>query len=88
VAVEKAEAGEEITVATARETVAEAKKKRRARRQKPVPTDKLVLLLSKELERYRERWNPDKLSKSARQLREFAEALERPERGGKKKARG
>src|SRR5690348_9369252 len=34
VAVEKAEAGEEITVATAREIVAEAKKERRPKRQK------------------------------------------------------
>src|SRR5437868_2403824 len=38
VAVEKVEAGEEITVATAREIVALAKKKRRPRRRKAVPT--------------------------------------------------
>ncbi len=43
VAVEKAEAGEEITFATARELVAEAKKKRRPRRQKAVPSEKLGL---------------------------------------------
>jgi hypothetical protein len=40
------------------------------------------------LERYRERWNPKELADLARHLREFAEALEKPERGGKKKARG
>jgi hypothetical protein len=52
VAVEKAEAGEEITVATAREIVAEAKKKRRPRRQKAVPADKLGVRLIKMLRRY------------------------------------
>src|SRR5262249_45505819 len=51
VAVEKAEAGEEITVATAREIVAEAKKKRRPRRQKAVPADKLGVRLIKTLRR-------------------------------------
>jgi hypothetical protein len=40
------------------------------------------------LERYRERWNPKELTDLARQLREFADALEKPERGGKKKATG
>jgi gas vesicle protein len=88
VAVEKAEAGKEITVATAREIVAEAKKKRRPRRQKPVPADKLAGRLTEALERWRQRWNPDELAELARQLREFAEALEKPERGGRKKARG
>jgi hypothetical protein len=88
VAVEKAEAGEEITVATAREIVAEAKKKKRPRRQKTVPTVKLGLRLIGVLERYKERWNPAELSELARQLREFADALEKPERGGKKKAKG
>ena len=53
-----------------------------------VPTDKLALRLVRALERYKERWNPDELSELARHLREFAEALEKPERGGKKKARG
>jgi hypothetical protein len=37
------EAGQEITFAKAKEIVAEAKKKRRPRRQKAVPTDKLGL---------------------------------------------
>jgi hypothetical protein len=55
VAVEKAEAGEEIIVATAREIVAEAKKKRRPRRQKAVPADKLGVRLVKMLRRYQER---------------------------------
>jgi hypothetical protein len=50
--------GEQITVATAKEIVAEAKKKRRPRRQKPVATDKLALRLVRALERYKERWKP------------------------------
>lgn len=87
VAIKKAEAGEQITVAEAKEIVAEAKKKRRPKRKKLVPTNKLGLRLEKVLERYRERWNPDELAALARQLREFADALEKPE-GGRKKGRG
>jgi hypothetical protein len=56
VAVEKAEAGEETTFATAREIVAVAKMKRRPRRQKVVPADKLGVRLIKMLRRYQERW--------------------------------
>jgi hypothetical protein len=52
-----------------------------------VPTDKLALRLVRALERYKERWNPDDLSELAQHLREFAEALEKPEWGGRKKAR-
>ncbi len=85
VAVEKAEAGEEITFATARKIVAEAKKKRRPRRQKTVPADKLGLRLVKSLERYKERWKPKELSELARQLREFADTLEKPAAGNKKR---
>jgi hypothetical protein len=87
VAVEKAEAGEEITFATAREIVAEAKKKRRPRRLKALPADKLGLRLMKSLERYKERWNQKELSELARQLREFADALEKPQSGSRKKAK-
>jgi hypothetical protein len=84
-AVEKAEAGEEITVAAAKEIVAEAKNKRRPRRRKPVSAEKLGVRLVKTLRRYQERWTGD-LSDLARHLREFADALEKPERGGRKKA--
>jgi hypothetical protein len=38
-------------------------------------------------ERYRERWNPKELADLVRQLREFADALEKPERGGKEVGR-
>ena len=83
VAVEKAESGEEITVASAREIVAEAKK-RRPRRQKAVPADKLGVRLIKTLRKYQERW-PGELSEMARRLREFADALDMR---GRKRARG
>ena len=82
-AVEKAEAGEEITFAAAREIVAEARKKKRPRRQKTMPTDKLAGRLVNVLERYRDRWNPKELAELARQLREFADSLD-SQKGSKK----
>lgn len=52
-----------------------------------MPTDKLALRPVRALVWYEERWNPDDLSEFAQQLREFADALEKLERGSKKKAR-
>lgn len=86
-AIEKAEAGEEINTAVAKEIVAEAKKKKKPRRQKAIPTEKLGLRLVRVLERYKSRWKPDDLTELVRQLREFADALEKPGRGAKKKAK-
>ncbi len=86
-AIQRAQAGEEINPAVAKEIVAEAKKKKKPRRQKAVPIDKLGLRLVRVLGRYRERWHPDELAELARQLREYADALEKPERG-KKRPRG
>jgi hypothetical protein len=86
-AIERAEAGEQITTAVAKEILAETRKKRRPRRKKTLPAEKLGLRLVGVLERYRERWNPKELSELARQLREFADALEKQERGGRKKAK-
>lgn len=86
VAVEKAEAGVEINTAVAKEIVATTKKKGK-KKARPVPAGKLGLRLTKVLERYRERWKPDDLSDLARQLREFADELEKPGRGNKKKAK-
>jgi len=82
-AVEKAEAGEEITFAAAREIVAEARKKKRPRRQKTIPADKLAGRLVNVLERYRDRWDPKEMAELARQLREFADSLD-SQKGGKK----
>lgn len=52
-----------------------------------MPADKLALRLVRALERYKERWNPGSLAGLARQLREFADALEKPGRGGRKKSK-
>ena len=86
VAIEKAEAGEEITFTTAKEIVAEAKKAR-PRRPKKLSTEKLSLRLGSVLERYKERWDSKELAALARQLREFADGLEKEQRGGRKKAK-
>jgi hypothetical protein len=78
-AVEKAEAGEEITFAAAREIVAEARKKKRPRRLKTMPPNKLAGRLVMVLKRYRDRWDPKELAELARQLqvRRFAQRAER-----------
>lgn len=82
-AVEKAEAGEEITFATAREIVAEVRKKKRPRRRKSMLSDKLAGRLVNVLERYRDRWDLKELAELARQLREFADSLD-GQKGSKK----
>jgi len=74
-AVAKAEAGEEITPAVAKEIVAEARKKRRPGLRDPEPVDQLGARLFKTLRRFQERW-PGELLGLARQLREFADCLD------------
>lgn len=83
-AIERAEAGEHVTMSVAKEIVATTKKKGK-KKVKPVPTDKLGLRLVKVLERYKEKWKADDLGELARQLREFADALEK--KGGKRKTK-
>jgi hypothetical protein len=85
-AIERAEAGETVTTAVAKEILAETRR-REPGKAKPIPADKLALRLVRVLERFKERWNPKELADLAQQLREFADALEKPERGGKKKAK-
>jgi len=82
-AVEKAEAGEEITFATAKEIVAEVRKKKRPSRPKTMPAEKLAGRLVTVLERYRDRWNPKELAELVRQLRELADSLD-AQKGGKR----
>jgi hypothetical protein len=82
-AIKKAEAGEEITFAAAREIIADARKKKRPRRQRAIPADKLAGRLVSVLERYRDRWDPKELAELARQLREFADSLD-TQKGSKK----
>jgi hypothetical protein len=84
-AIQRAEAGEQITTAVAKEILAEARHKRPSR--KRLPSDQLGLRLVSVLERYRKRWNPQELPELARQLRAFADALDKPQPGGRKKAK-
>jgi hypothetical protein len=86
VALDRAEAGEQITTAVAKKIVADARKTR-PRAAKAVPPDQLGLRLAKVLERYRTRWDQKGLSTLARQLREFADQLEGPGGGRKKGGR-
>jgi hypothetical protein len=83
-AIKRAEAGEEITSSVAKKILAETRKKR-PKKGKAIPADKLGLRLVKVLEKYKERWSPDSLGDFARQLREFAATLEKPGRGSRKK---
>ena len=62
-------------------------RKKKPKRGKAIPTDKLGVRLVKSLERYKERWKQDDLTELARQLREFADELEAGKKGGKKKAK-
>lgn len=87
-AIERAEAGEQITTAVAKEILAETRKKSRPRRKKTMPAEKLGVRLVKALERYRERWPAKELSELARYLREFADSLEKPQHGGRKTGKG
>jgi hypothetical protein len=86
VAIERAEAGEQITAAVAREILAETRKKGR-RKERRVPADKLGERLMKALLRWRERWHPKALSELARQLREFADELDGAKEDRKRKAK-
>jgi hypothetical protein len=55
VAIERAEGGEQITPSVAKEIVAELRKKKRPKRQRVLPTDKLSGQLLKSLELWRNR---------------------------------
>jgi hypothetical protein len=84
-AIERAEAGEQITTVVAKEILAETRKRKRPRRQKSLAIDKLSGRLVKALERYRDRWDPKELMELARQLREFADSLDAQKAGKKPK---
>jgi hypothetical protein len=86
-ALERAEAGEQITAAVAKEILAETRKKQRPRRQRPVPAAALSRRLARVLDRYQERWNPKEVGGLIRQLREFIESLEAAHQPGKRKAK-
>jgi len=73
-ALKRAEAGEKITTAVAREILAKTRKKQK-RRTRTLPPSRLGRLV-KVLERDKERWQPTEISDLARQLREFADELD------------
>ncbi len=86
VAIEKAEAGEEITFSAAKEIVAEAKKKGKKR---PSRAHREARPAAGEvLERYRKQWNQKELAELAKQLREFADDLEKPAGSHQKEGEG
>jgi hypothetical protein len=80
-ALDRATAGETITGAVAKEILG-AVRKRLARHGRPLPERTLTLRLAKAMERFREQWNPKKLSDLARRLRDFADELENGLRNG------
>lgn len=77
-AVRRAENGERITLAVAREILHQVRKKpvHHASRQPEMPASKLWGQLLESLESFRQRWNPRQVSLLAQQLREFADSLE------------
>lgn len=85
-AVKRAEAGEKITAAVAKEILVETRKKRPRAREKAVPGEKLYGELIKVLQHFRDRWDTKDLKRLARQLRDFADTLDVPKggRGAKK----
>lgn len=85
-AIERAEAGETITTDLAKEIILKVKKKA-AQRKELDTTEKLAKLLARALERYKERWGQDERAGLAQRLREIADSLEPPQRGGRRKAK-
>lgn len=82
-AVERAEAGEQITTAMARELLAAARK-RATRVASRFPFEELRPKLTQLLQRYKAQCRPEDFRELARGLREFAEALEKSPAGGKR----
>jgi hypothetical protein len=74
-AVSRAESGEQITSAVAKEIVAASRKKKIAKRHSGISTDKLREKLRETLEHYRARWDPKDLATMARHIRDFADSL-------------
>jgi hypothetical protein len=83
VAIERAQRGESITAAIAREILSGLQKKRlRHARQSPeVPAGKLLGQLLEALESFRRDWSPQQFPLLVRQLREFADSLEQEHNG-------
>ncbi len=79
VAVRRAEKGERVTVAVAREILSKVQKmphQHHERSTAALPARKLLGQLLESLESFRQHWNPRQVSVLARELREFADSLE------------
>jgi hypothetical protein len=83
-AIERAEAGEQITTAVAKEILAKSRKKKRRQGRNTSP-DALTQRLAKVLGRYQELWDQKDLASLAQQLRDFADSLTGQQQGGKKR---
>jgi hypothetical protein len=86
VALRRAESGEQITTAVAREILAAARK-RGAGQQKAESTEQLALRLDNVLLRFKERWAQGQLYGLAWRLRRFADALEESPSAGRNGAK-
>lgn len=85
-ALERAEAGEQVTPTVAKEILAKARKKV-AEMPKTISTEDLATKLLRSLERFRDRWSAKEITELVRHLREFADQVEKAPRGGRKKER-
>ena len=84
VALDRAEAGEQITTAVAKKIVAEARKSGE-RQTRSFPADKRTERVKSILERIHKQWGEEDLAALAAQFRSFADELEGPPQGGKKR---
>lgn len=78
-AVQRAQNGERITVAAAKQILDSLRKQRRRPRRNPspeLPSPKLLGELLATLESFRRRWHPGHVAELARQMRDFADSLE------------
>ena|SRR5579884_1493981 len=78
-ALRRAQRGERVTVAVAKEILSKVRKmsdRHSARPPVVLPATKLLGQLLESLESFRRRWNPRQVSVLARELREFADSLE------------
>jgi hypothetical protein len=83
-ALERAEAGEQITPNVAKEILAKVRKKKESKRAARRPLEDLAQGLSQILQRYKERCRQEDLHALADQLREFANSLDKPTRTAKR----
>jgi Protein of unknown function (DUF3102) len=83
IALDRAQSGETITSAVAKEIVGAARTKT-ARKVGIVPTNMLSVRLGKALEAFKKRWDPKEVQALVRQLQEFVHGLESGMTGGRK----